>query len=91
MKKKDIIILIVAILPLVSLIMQWLQLSIVSHYQGFFSIFNVVCIIITLIYASILLFQYKGKTTVQKMIIGLSVVYLFIILIIAIGIIVNRL
>ncbi|REH81049.1 hypothetical protein DOS68_09315 [Staphylococcus felis] len=91
MKTKDYIILIISILPLVSMIMQLMNISLVSQNQSFFSIINVICIIVTLVYAGVLIFKYKEKNSIQKAIIILSGIYLLIILIIMIGIIINML
>ncbi|MFO3719229.1 hypothetical protein [Staphylococcus felis] len=91
MKTKDYIILIISILPLVSMIMQLMNISLVSQNQSFFSIINVICIIVTLVYAGVLIFKYKEKNSIQKAIITLSGIYLLIILIIMMGIIINML
>lgn len=89
MKKKDYLFFVISVLPLVSLVLQLMNVSLVHNYQSFFAILNIIFIISIIIYSIILVIQNKKKNNLQKTIYFLSIAYIISFIFIFLGVVIN--
>ncbi|MGX0055672.1 amino acid transporter [Staphylococcus hominis] len=89
MKRKDYLFFVIALLPLISLLLQLMKISLIHNYQSLFSIVNIICILFTIAYSIILVINSKKKNNLQKTILILSIIYILTLIFISFGVIIN--